>query len=71
MGKIVPGANAKEINGHPCGAVFRNLDEAKAFINAIGDAIRTLNKSSQDKIIKQLTERYNTEEYFITSELFK
>lgn len=60
----------KDISGYDCGALFRNFEESKEFINIIGEAIGTLGKRTQNKLINYIAEKYNAKKYFVQEELF-
>lgn len=60
----------REMSGYGCGALYKSFEEAQVFISNIGKAIETLDKKTQNKIIKHLSKTYNTEESIVRQELF-
>lgn len=67
---LKPDETYKDISGYDCGCLFRNFEESKEFIGVIGEAIGTLGKRTQNKLINYIAEKYNVKKYFVQEELF-
>ena len=55
----------------PCGALYRDYEEAKRLIRVIGEALKTQSKKTQNSIIKFIADEYDMPVYNVMIELEK